>query len=160
MLLGLVIAGAIGVVVALVVLGTLGNPRFLESGAGGAVGLIVIYGLVPAFATGIASVMAAALALQRYDPDLDHPERIRDRLVWRGATFGAGGSWLALTIILGFASPESWVVAAAMLAFGVLVALSAGWIAVRMRRATDRRGGMGIRGGEVRRTFLEQTFDF
>lgn len=140
MLLGLGVSGAIGVVVAVVVLGTVGNPRFLEAGAGGAVGLVVIYGVVPALGTGLASVIGAALALQRYDPDLDHPERIRDRLVWRGATFGAAGSWLALTIILGFASPESWVVAAAMLAFGVVVALSAGWIAVRMRRAADRRG--------------------
>jgi hypothetical protein len=151
MLLGLAVACAIGVVATLVVLSAVGNPQFIEAGTAGAVGLIVIYGLVPSFATGLASVIGAAVALHRYDPALDHPELIRDRLVWRGATFGAAGAWLALTIILGLASPESWVIAAAMVVLGAAVSLMAGSIGVGLARMTDRRTGVLVRGVLLRR---------
>jgi len=150
MLLGLGIAGAIGVIAALLVVVAVGNPQFVTAGSWSGFALVAVYGLVPSLATGLSSVVGAAVALQRYDPALDHPESVRDRLVGRGATLGAGGAWLVLTIILGLASPDSWVVAAAMVAMGIAVALSAGWIAVTMTRATDRRSGVVLGIGAVR----------
>ena len=149
MLLGLGIAGAIGVTVAVLVVLVVGNPQFVTAGSWSGLALIAVYGLVPSLATGLASVSGGALALQRYDPALDHPEPVRDRLVGRGATLGAGGAWLVLTLILGLASPDSWAVAAAMVAMGVAVALTAGWIAVAMTRAADRRSGIVLGTGAV-----------
>ncbi len=151
MLLGLGIAGALGASIALVVLLMVGNPQLLSTDGGTGIALVAVYGLVPSLATGLASVIGAAVALERYDPKLERSESVRDRLVGRGATLGAGGAWLALTIILGLASPDSWVVAAAMIVVGVAVALSAGSIAVTLTRAADRRSGFVVDGVVARR---------
>lgn len=148
MLLGLGIAGAIGVIAALLTVLAVGNPQFISTspldaaGSSSGVALIAVYGLVPSLATGFAAVVAAAVALHRYDPALNHPEEIRDRLVGRGATLGAGSAWLVLTLILGLASPDSWAIAAAMVVMGIAVALTAGWIAVSLVRFEDRRSGV------------------
>lgn len=150
MLLGLGIACAIGVTAALLAVLAVGNPHFVTEGSWSGVGLIAVYGLVPAFFTGLGSVTGSAVALHRYDPALDHPEEVRDRLVGRGAILGAGGIWLVLTLILGLASPESWGVAAAMVVMGVAVALTAGWIAVAVIRVADRRSGVVLGVGGVR----------